>query len=120
VVAVSFAEYAGARPLSEPETRMIRGLIRRTRPDVTIWFHQPLALVRAWGRSVADAQRFAAVARLPFRRMPWLAGTAPNWQNHRFARGSSFVVELPPGALSPARTRRMADAVLALARRGGR
>jgi protein MpaA len=113
-------EYPGPRPLSEPETRAIRALILRVRPDVTIWFHQPLALVRAWGRSVPDARRFAAAAALPFRRLPWLAGTAPNWQNHAFGRGSSFVVELAPGALAAAGARRLADAVRAVARRDGR
>ena len=109
-------EYPGPRPGSEPETRAIRALIRRVRPDVTVWFHQPLGLVRAWGRSIPDARRFAAVARLPFRRLPWLAGTAPNWQNHAFRRGSSFVVELPAGALAPAQVRRLAQAVRALGR----
>ncbi|MGH3081877.1 MAG: penicillin-insensitive murein endopeptidase, partial [Gaiellaceae bacterium] len=34
---------------SERETRIAMRLIRRLRPDVTIWFHQPQSLVRAWG-----------------------------------------------------------------------
>ncbi|MDX6512300.1 MAG: murein peptide amidase, partial [Gaiellaceae bacterium] len=106
-------EYPGTRPFSEPETRLAAALIARLRPDVTIWYHQPLSLVRAWGRSVHEARRYARLAGLPFRRMPWLAGTAPNWQNHRTA-GASFVVELPPGPLAPGVAARHAGAVLRL------
>jgi protein MpaA len=89
-------EYPGPRPLSEPETRIARQLIRTLRPDVTIWFHQQVEpLVRAWGRSVPAARTYARLARLPFVRLPWVNGTAPNWQNHAFPETSSFVVELP-------------------------
>ena len=35
------AEYPGPKPLSEPETRSAARLIRRVKPSVTIWFHQP-------------------------------------------------------------------------------
>jgi protein MpaA len=107
-------QYSGPRPSSEPETRFAERLIRRLRPRLTIWFHQPQDVVRAWGRSIREAQRYAALARLPFRRLRWPHGTAPNWQNHRFPRSSSFVVELPPGPLSPAAARRLARAVLRL------
>jgi len=99
-------EYSGPRPFSEPEVRLAARLIRALHPDVTIWFHQEAApMVRAWGPSVSAARRFARhlravrYTRLPFRRLPWLAGTAPNWQNHRFPGTASFVVELPPGPL---------------------
>ena len=89
-------EHAGTAPFSEPETRIARALIRRLRPDVTIWFHQQEErLVRAWGPSAPAARTYARLAGEPFRRMPWLDGTAPNWQNHRFRGTSSFVVELP-------------------------
>ncbi len=104
-------EYPGPAPASEPETRIAMRLVRRLRPRVTIWFHQPQALVRAWGQSVPVARRFARLAGLPFRRIPWLAGTAPNWQNHRFPGTSAFVVELPPGPLSARSAARYAQAV---------
>lgn len=110
-------EYPGPRPLSERETRIAQALILRVRPAVTIWFHQPQELVRAWGRSIPAARRFAALAGLPFRALPWLAGTAPNWQNHRLPGTSSFVVELPPGPLSDAAAERLARAVRAYAGR---
>jgi hypothetical protein len=47
--------------------------------------------------------------------MPWPAGTAPHWQNTAFPGTSSFVVELPPGPLSPAAARRHAHAIHVLA-----
>jgi protein MpaA len=94
------AEHSGPRPLSEPETRAARRLVVRVRPEVTVWFHQPQGVVRAWGRSVPAARRYARLAGMPFRRIPWPPGTAPNWQNHRFPGTSSFVVELPSGPLS--------------------
>jgi protein MpaA len=95
-------QYSGPRPFSEPETRLAANLIRRLHPKVTIWFHQQPGgpFVRAWGQSVPLARRYAKLAGLRFRRLPWLAGTAPNWQNHRFPGTASFVVELPAGGLS--------------------
>jgi murein peptide amidase A len=108
-------EYAGPRPLSEPETRAAVFLVDALRPEVTIWYHQPLSLVRAWGSSIPPARRYARVAHARFRKLPWLAGTAPNWQNHTFPGTASFVVELKPGPLSPAAARRHARAVEALA-----
>jgi murein endopeptidase len=107
-------EYPGPRPLSEPETRAIVGLIRRIKPAVTIWFHQPQTLVRAWGQSVPAARRYARLAGTRFRAIRWPAGTGPNWQNHRFPGTSSFVVELAPGQLTPAGANRHARAVLEL------
>jgi protein MpaA len=107
-------EYSGPRPLSEPETRTALRLIRRVKPSVTIWFHQPQSLVRAWGQSVPAARRYARLAGMSFRAIRWPCGTAPNWQNHRFPGTSSFVVELPAGPLTPAAANRQARVVLAL------
>jgi hypothetical protein len=45
----------------------------------------------------------------------WPYGTAANWQNHAFPGTSSFVVELPAGALSPAALIRHVSAVLHIA-----
>jgi murein peptide amidase A len=107
-------EYSGPQPFSEPESRVARRLIRGLRPEVTIWFHQQEErLVRAWGPSVPAARTYARLAGEPFRHMPWLAGTAPNWQNHRFPGTSSFVVELPLDG--PAHTGRYGQAIWQLA-----
>ena len=108
-------QYSGPRPLSEPETRIARRLILGVRPVLTIWFHQPQALVRAWGQSVPAARRYARLARVPYRSIRWPRGTAPNWQNHRFPGTASFVVELPPGPLGASAAARHARAVRILA-----
>ena len=98
---------------SQRESRIARNLIRRIRPDVTIWFHQPQAVVRAWGRSRAAARRYARLAREPYRTLRWPPGAATRWLNG--VGLTSFAVELPPGDLSPAAVRRHAEAVLRLA-----
>lgn len=113
-------QYSGPRPFSEPETRLAARIVKRLQPEVTIWFHQrigPRPLVRAWGQSAPAARRFAQLAGIPFHLLPWMDGTAPNWQNHRFPGTSSFVVELPPGPLSQGLERRLDDAVVRLARK---
>src|SRR6201999_3106198 len=111
-------QYSGPRPFSEPETRIVRDLIERIRPRITIWFHQPADLVRAFGQSIPAARRYARLVGLPFRRLPWLAGTAPNWQNHRFPGTSSFVVETPRGKLSPSLRTRLTAALWRLGEQG--
>ena len=98
---------------TQRETRIARTLILRLRPDVTIWFHQPQSVVRAWGRSRGTARRYARLAGVPYRAMPWPPGSASRWQNG--IGQISFVVELPPGELADAVARRYADAVLRLA-----
>lgn len=111
-------QYSGPWPWSEPETRIARRLILQIRPDVTIWYHQPQALVRAWGLSRPVARRYARLANEPYRSIRWPNGTAPNWQNHRFLGTVSFVVELPSGTLSAQAAARHTRAVLGLARSG--
>ena len=98
---------------TQRETRIARKLILRLQPDVTLWFHQPQGLVRAWGPSRAIARRYARLAGVPYRSLTWPPGTASRWQNSIGQR--SFVVELPPGRLPPAAAARYARAVLELA-----
>jgi protein MpaA len=109
-------EYSGPYPWSEPETRTVRRLVRRIQPEITIWYHQPQKLVRAWGQSVPTARKYAQFTSMAFRRIRWPHGTAPNWQNHRFPGTSSFVVELAAGSLTDHRAARHAYAVMRLAR----
>lgn len=110
-------QHSGTRPFSEPETRVARRLIVRLRPDVTIWFHQQAEpLVRAWGPSVPAARVYARLAETPFHRLPWIEGTAPNWQNARFPESSSFVVELPLGEAAESAVARHVRAITRLAR----
>lgn len=115
-------QHSGPRPFSEPESRLAARLIEAVRPRVTIWFHQhdgPRPLVRGWGQSAPAGRRFAHLAGIPFHLLPWLDGTAPNWQNHRFAGTASFVVELPPGRLERRLERRLGAALARLAHRVG-
>jgi murein peptide amidase A len=109
-------QWSGPRPFSEPETRIARRLILRLRPTLTLWFHQPQALVRAWGPSLAAGRRYAWLAGVTFRALAWPGGTASNWQNHLHPPETSFVVELPPGPLTPLAGRPYAQALLRLAK----
>jgi protein MpaA len=107
-------EYSGPRPSSEPETRLAARLIEKLQPRVTIWLHQIRRggpFVRAWGPSAPAGRLFAHLAGMPFRPMRWPAGTGPNWQNHRFPRSASYVVELPHGALVSGLAGRLNDAL---------
>jgi len=106
--------YPGPYPFSERETRIARNLILGLRPRVTIWFHQHMNLVWAWGPSAAAGGIYARAARMRFYHHPWLHGTATNWQNHHLPGSASFTVELPAGTLSPPQVRRQVGAVLAL------
>ncbi len=112
--------YAGRRAWSEPESRAVRTLILRARPDVVVWYHQPLTGIdvpeAGWdGR----ARRYGAQVGLPVRPLPHYPGSLSRWTNERVRRGSSFVVELDGRrTLGRTLTNRHADAVLALAAPG--
>jgi murein peptide amidase A len=109
--------YAGRRPFSEPETRVARRLILRLRPRVTIWFHQHMDLVWAWGPSSAAGRLYAHASGMRFYHRHWLPGTATNWQNHRLRHTVALTVELPAGRLSAPAIRRQLHAILTVARR---
>jgi len=106
--------YPGPYPFSERETRIGRNLILRVRPRVTIWFHQHMDLVWAWGPSSAAGRIYARAAGMRFYHHHWLHGTATNWQNHHLPGSASLTVELPAGRLTPQQVRRQVHAVLAL------
>jgi protein MpaA len=115
-------EYAGPRPFSEPESRLAARIVEELDPAVTVWFHQHRgrgAYVRAWGQSAPAGRRLAQLAGIRFRLLPWLAGTAPNWQNHRYPGASSFVVELPAGELREGLRQRLERALLRVGREVG-
>jgi murein peptide amidase A len=106
--------YPGPRPFSERETRIARNLILRIRPRVTVWFHQHMNLVWAWGQSSRAGRIYARAAGMRFYHHHWLPGTAPNWQNHDPPGTASFVVELPAGRLSACQVHRHVRALLRL------
>ena len=108
--------HAGRKAFSEPESLAIRALILRERPDVVVWYHQPLGLVDApEGGWDGRARRYADLVGLRFDPLPQYPGSLSRWTNARVPPGSSFGVELPGGPLAESAAQRHADAVLALA-----
>ena len=107
--------HAGRRAFSEPETRALRALILLARPDLTVWYHQPLGLVDLPETgSIAPSRRYADLTGLPVQRLRAYPGSLSRWQNARVRAGSAFVVELPGGRLRARDAERHAAAVLAL------
>jgi murein peptide amidase A len=108
--------HAGPRPFSEPETRALRRLILAARPALTVWYHQPLALVDRPEAGPGTIMRtYAALTGLPAHPLGPRPGSMSRWLNVRVRPGSSIVVELAGGRLPDAAARRHAQAVLALA-----
>jgi protein MpaA len=107
-------QYGGPRALSEPESRAAARLIERVRPRVSIWFHQPLALVDKSGGSVGVERRFSRLSGLRLRRLTRYPGSAVGWEDHVLHGATAFVVELPPGRLTRPETARLAHAVAKL------
>jgi beta-N-acetylhexosaminidase len=108
--------YSGRRPLSEPESSALARLVRRIRPDVSVWYHQHLRLVTGQGGDARVRRRYARLTGLPVRRLPAYRGTVVSWENHRLPGTTAFVVELPAGRLTKAAAKRHARAVLAVSR----
>lgn len=109
--------YSGKRPFSEPESRAVRRLVRRLRPDVTVWYHQALRVVDlSSGANPKIVRSYARRVGLPARHIGFLPGVATRWQNHRFPGTDAFVVELGAGRLSTRVADRHARAVLAVGR----
>ena len=108
--------YPGPRPHSEPETRAAMNFIKDVRPDVTIWYHQAMALVTKRERHNRIPKLYAQRVGLPLKKLERLPGTASRWQNKKYPGHVSFVVELPGGSLTGRSARRHARAVKAVAR----
>jgi N-acetylmuramoyl-L-alanine amidase len=106
--------FPGRRAFSEPESQAVRRLVRRIRPDVTVWYHQHLRMVDVTrGSDNALVRGYARRVGLPARTLPLLSGTATSWENTTLPGTSAFVVELPAGPLPARDVRRHADAVMA-------
>jgi protein MpaA len=108
-------QYAGPYPLSEPESRAGRGLILRVRPRITIWFHQPAALVDLSGGKPRIEREFARLVGLAALQLTRYPGSAVSWGNSVLPGTTAFVAELPAGRLSSASVSRYTRAVLTLA-----
>jgi murein peptide amidase A len=108
--------YPGPRASSEPETRAIEAFIRRVRPGLSIWLHQPYRLIDD-SEGPRWAERYLARAtELPLKPLPDYPGSAIGWDD-QIVPSSAFDVELPGGELSRATVRRVATGIRRLASR---
>jgi murein peptide amidase A len=107
--------YGGPRPFSERETRIARDLIERIHPRVTIWYHQHMDVIWAFGPSTAAGRTYARLVGMRLYHHHWLPGTSTNWQNHHLPGTAALTVELPAGSLSSSQVKRHVRAVLRLA-----
>jgi protein MpaA len=119
-IPASSGYYSGPGPVSEPETRSLRRFLRRLRPEVTIWYHEP------WGETLIPCDRSGRRVALRYAGLSGLEagvcipsppGSATGFQGNRLG-AKAFVVELPGRALRPGEVDRHARAVLAIARGG--
>jgi protein MpaA len=108
--------YSGSGPLSEPESRAASRLIRGLRPQVSIWFHQPLDLVDESGGSRTLERRFALAVGFRTARLTREPGSVVGWENHILRGSTAFVVELPKRRLSTVAVGHFAQAVVAVGR----
>ena len=109
-------DYSGTRVLSEPEARFAAALIQQVQPQVTVWYHQDLNLVDLSGGSPLLERRYACLTGMRVQQLQRYDGSVSTWQNHTFRGTTAFVVELPPGTLSPRQAARHAAALTRLAR----
>lgn len=95
--------------MSEPESLVLRRLVRRIDPHLVVTFHQPLFGVGANDKGMSTVRALAAGMRLPVRRFVCTGvchGTFTGWVNHR-TDGLAVTVEF--GRTAPAwRIRRAA------------
>jgi murein peptide amidase A len=108
--------YPGPHPASEPETRAVMAFIRRIRPQVSIWYHQPWGAVLACRGRPPIAAEYAKLVGMPTScRGKGLRGTAITWEMHELPGSWAFVVEMPPGGVSGPTADRQAQAALMVA-----
>lgn len=112
--------YSGPGPFSEPETRAIRTFLKRVRPQVTVWYHQP------WGQTLVPCDRRGRRVALRYARLSGLdardcfpspPGSATGWQDAALDE-RAFVVELPGPSLGSDAVRRHAAALAEIAEPG--
>jgi protein MpaA len=109
--------YPGPRPGSEPETRAVAAFLRRVRPGLAIWLHQPYGLIDDSQGPFWAEKRLSSMLGLPLQRLPDYPGSAIGWED-RLVPASAFDVELRGGGhLGPAAIRLAAAGIRSLGRR---
>jgi protein MpaA len=109
--------YSGPKPFSEPETRAMRGFLRRVRPDVTVWYHQPFGrtLIPCDRRGRSVALRYSRLSGLPADDcFPSPPGSATAWQDAAL-HAKAFVAEFPARGVTAAEALRHARALFEIA-----
>ena len=106
-------QYAGPRPLSEPESKLAAALVRKLRPRLTVYYHQHLAVVDDSQGPRSIERRYAHAVGLPLRPLTDYPGSAVGWQDHLLGP-TAFVVELPAGSLSKRQVQAHVNAILAV------
>jgi protein MpaA len=109
-------DYAGPRPLSEPESRAMAALLTRLHPTLGLWYHQALNVVDDSQGPAALERRYATDTGMPLQRLTDYPGSAVGYEDQRFGP-SAFVVELPGGRLSRTQVDRHVRAALDIAER---
>jgi murein peptide amidase A len=108
--------YSGTRPSSEPESRAIEAFIRRIRPALTIWLHQPYGLIDDSEGPRWAEQLLAQTIALPLQPLLDYPGSAIGWNDH-IVPNSAFDVELAGGHLTEATVSLYAAGIRSLARK---
>ena len=108
--------YAGPRPLSEPESRILAKLLRSMRPSLGVWYHQALAVVDSSQGPLAAERRYAIATGLSLQRLTDYPGSAVGFEDNLLGP-TAFVVELPAGTLTATEATRHATTVLSIAKR---
>jgi len=90
--------------------------VRRLRPDLSIWYHQPWGAVLACHGSPQVALEYARLVGMRTScRGAGLRGTAISWETNTFPGSAAFVVEMPPGKTSGPTVARQARGALTVA-----
>ena len=93
----------------------VEAFISRVRPGLTVWLHQPYALIDDSQGPRRAEQLLSRATGLPLERLVDYPGSAIGWEDHLIP-GSAFDLELPGGQLSGSIAHRYAEAIRLLAR----
>lgn len=112
--------YGGPRASSEPETRAIRKLVLRVRPEISLWLHQPYRWVYLPEGAPRTARYLAQLLGMPTHPDDHLPGTAMRWAARAVPGSASITVEYGERAPDAATVARSVRAILRIARHGSR